>query len=155
MSEILNFHEVDFQFADELAAEPGCGHLRHCFACGVCTAACPVSEIEPGFSPAIILRQILHGQRDQLLASPLLWQCARCARCSFQCPQDVRFLDIIQGLQRMAVRLGVVSAVRADQIEKGERLIRELRSKFIQQLWSSPEETDAALVLDHLRFKPE
>lgn len=155
MTDILRFQDLDFQFKDEVAAEPGCQHLLRCFSCGVCTATCPVSEVEPTFSPAVIIRQILHGRREQLLTSHILWHCARCARCSFQCPQDVRFLDIIEGLRNIALRQRVVSYVRAAQLARGERLIQELRSRLISELLSGPEEMDAATVLARLRSEPE
>jgi heterodisulfide reductase subunit C len=111
-----------------------------CFACGVCTATCPVSELEPGFSPSQIIRQILYGQRAALLGSPALWYCARCARCSFQCPQDVRFLDIIQGLRNLALRDGWISPERVASLSQGEQLIQELRRRLIAELLSGPEE---------------
>lgn len=103
MNEILRIHDLDFQFKDEVAQEPGCEHLLRCFSCGVCTATCPVAEIEPSFSPSRIIRQILYGMRESLLSSPVIWYCARCANCSFQCPQDVRFLDIVQGLRNLSL----------------------------------------------------
>ncbi|MFA5110563.1 MAG: 4Fe-4S dicluster domain-containing protein [Desulfobaccales bacterium] len=139
MTETINLQELDPLFKDEVAAEPGCQHLRRCFGCGVCTATCPVSELVPGFSPSQIIRQILYGQRAALLGSPTLWYCARCARCSFQCPQDVRFLDIIQGLRNLAVRDGVVSAERLARLERGEALIQELRRRLIGEILSGPE----------------
>jgi heterodisulfide reductase subunit C len=93
-----------------------------------------VSEITPDFSPSLIIRQILYGRRAQLLSSPALWHCARCARCSFQCPQDVRFLDIIQGLRSIALREGLISAAKAELLEKGEGLIQELRGRMIKRI---------------------
>ena len=78
-----------------------------------------MSEVTPGFSPSQIIRQVLYGQRAALLSSPALWHCARCARCSFQCPQDVRFLDIIQGLRNLARRDGFISPARLAQLEEG------------------------------------
>jgi heterodisulfide reductase subunit C len=140
MTETVNLQDLDPQFKDEVAAEPGCQHLLRCFACGVCTATCPVSEIEPGFSPSQIIRQILYGQRAALLGSPALWYCARCARCSFQCPQDVRFLDIIQGLRNLALRDGCISPERVASLSQGEQLIQELRRRLIAALLSGPEE---------------
>jgi heterodisulfide reductase subunit C2 len=143
MTETVNLQDLDPQFKDEVAAEPGCQHLLRCFACGVCTATCPVSELTPDFSPSQIIRQVLYGQRAALLSSPALWHCARCARCSFQCPQDVRFLDIIQGLRNLALRDGWVSPTRAIRLEQGERLIQELRRRLIDELLSGPEEQEA------------
>lgn len=131
---MLRIHDLDFRFKDELAREPGCQHLLRCFSCGVCTGACPVSEIEPEFSPSLIIRRILYGMKRELLASPAIWYCARCARCSFQCPQDVRFMDIVQGLQQMALREGFVSPARVARLQEGERLIQEVRRRFIREL---------------------
>lgn len=150
MSEILTLQDLDPQFKDEVAAQPGCQHLLRCFACGVCTATCPVSEVTPGFSPSLIIRQVLYGQREALLSSPVLWYCARCARCSFQCPQDVRFLDIIQGLRRLAVQDGKVSPTRVAQLEQGEHLIADLRQRLIGELLAGDEELQAEDVLARL-----
>jgi heterodisulfide reductase subunit C len=136
MDDKLRLQDLDLLFKEEVAREPGCQHLLRCFACGACTAACPVSAIIPDFSPSLIIRQILYGLRAQLLASPALWYCARCARCSFQCPQDVRFLDIIQGLRQMALREGLISAAKAELLAKGEDLIQELRARMIEQILS-------------------
>lgn len=142
MTEPVNLQDLDPRFKDEVAAEPGCQHLWRCFACGVCTATCPVSELTPDFSPSQIIRQVLYGQRAALLSSPALWHCARCARCSFQCPQDVRFLDIIQGLRNLALRDGFISPDRVARLEEGERLIQELRLRLIGELLSEPEELE-------------
>jgi len=150
MSEILTLQDLDPQFKDEVAAQPGCQHLLRCFACGVCTATCPVSEVTPGFSPSQIIRQVLYGQREALLGSPAIWYCARCARCSFQCPQDVRFLDIIQGLRHLAVQDGKVSPARVAQLERGDHLVAELRQRLIGELLAGDEELQAEDVLVRL-----
>lgn len=139
MDTTLQIQDLDPLFKEELAREPGCQHLYRCFACGVCTATCPVAEIEPEFSPSRIIRQILYGMKDELLASPALWYCARCAQCSFSCPQDVRFLDIVQGLRNLAVREGVVSEARAASLAQGEKLIQELRRRLLSTLVTAPE----------------
>lgn len=155
MTETVNLQDLDPQFKDEVAAEPGCQHLLRCFACGVCTATCPVSEVTPGFSPSQIIRQVLYGQRAALLSSPALWHCARCARCSFQCPQDVRFLDIIQGLRNLSLRDGWITPARVGQLEEGERLIQELRRRLIGELLSGPEELEAKNALPRIAGEVE
>jgi heterodisulfide reductase subunit C len=136
----MRIHELDPYFKDELAREPGCQHLLRCFSCGVCTATCPVSEIEPVFSPSLIIRQILYGMKRELLASPSLWYCARCANCSFQCPQDVRFMDIVQGLRNMALREGSISPERAALLERSEHLVQELRRRLIGEIVTMDED---------------
>ncbi len=148
--EKLRIQDLDHQFKDELAREPGCQHLRRCFSCGVCTAVCPVSTIEPDFSPSRILRQIMYGMRAELLASPALWYCLGCAQCSFQCPQDVRFLDIIQGLRHLAVREGLISPDLAERCRQGEDLLYQVRRRLLAKLISQPnrEESLSTLVVE-------
>jgi heterodisulfide reductase subunit C len=155
MDETLNLQDLDPLFKDEVAAEPGCQHLRRCFACGVCTATCPVSELTPSFSPSQIIRQVLYGQRAALLGSPALWYCARCARCSFQCPQDVRFLDIIQGLRNLALRDGWISPARVALLARGEALIQELRRRLIDGILTGPEELEVKELLARLTDKKD
>jgi heterodisulfide reductase subunit C len=155
MTETLHLQDLDPRFKDEVAAEPGCQHLLRCFSCGVCTATCPVSEIESSFSPSQIIRQVLYGQREALLSSPALWYCARCARCSFQCPQDVRFLDIIQGLRNLALRDGFISPARVARLAQAERLIQEVRQRLIGELLSRDEELEAEDVLRRLIGDPD
>jgi heterodisulfide reductase subunit C2 len=155
MTDTVNLQDLDLLFKDEVAAEPGCQHLLRCFGCGVCTATCPVSELTPEFSPSQIIRQVLYGQRAALLSSPALWHCARCARCSFQCPQDVRFLDIIQGLRNLALRDGLISPGRVARLEQGERLIQELRRRLIGELLSGPEELEVKDALTRIAGEVE
>lgn len=150
MPDILLLQDTDPYFKEELAQEPGCEHLWRCFSCGVCTAVCPVSQVEPGFSPSLILRQVFHGLREQLLSSPALWYCLRCARCSFQCPQDVRFLDIIQGLQHLAVRHGYLTPERLRLLSQAEHLVQELRRRLIGAILTGPEDLDLRAVLKKL-----
>jgi len=140
MDDTLKIQELDPLFKEEVAREPGCQHLLRCFACGVCTATCPVAEIEAEFSPGRIIRQILYGMKDKLLASPSLWYCMRCAQCSFSCPQDVRFLDIIQGLRNLAVRDGAITPMRASRLAAGEKAVQELRRRLVAALLAAPED---------------
>jgi heterodisulfide reductase subunit C len=159
MNNTLKIQDLDPLFKEELAREPGCQHLLRCFACGVCTATCPVAEIEREFSPSRIIRQILYGMRDQLLASPALWYCARCAQCSFSCPQDVRFLDIIQGLRNLAVREGAVSQERAARLAQGEQLIQDLRRRLLTALLAASEDgldlkAELTRALDEIEIPP-
>jgi len=150
MPDILRLQDTDPYFPEEVAQEPGCDHLRRCFSCGLCTATCPVSQLEPGFSPSLILRQIFHGLRQQLLSSPALWYCALCARCSFQCPQDVRFLDIIQGLRNLAVRNGYITSERLLLLSQAELLLQDLRRRLIGEILTGPDDLDLQATLRRL-----
>ena len=149
MTDKARFQEPDPLFVEEVAREPGCQHLARCFSCGVCTASCPVSRVEPGFSPSRILRQIQQGRRQALLSSESLWFCLRCATCSFQCPQDVRFADIMGGLRQMALREGIITPPQAAGLEQLERVMQLLRLKLIKALLSPEERRDLKTLLQH------
>lgn len=139
--EKLNIAALDPFFKDEVAQEPGCQHLHRCFACGVCTATCPVSAVTPEFSPSRILRQILYGWRRELLSSSALWHCLGCAQCSFQCPQDVRFLDIIRGLRNLAIREGFVPAALAARTRQAEMILLQWRRHLLAKILANPHDT--------------
>ena len=93
--EKVDISEMDLSFADEVMSYPGGEHLRKCFACGTCTAGCPISEIDPDYNPRRIIRQILFGMREEVLTSPGIWYCLVCYRCYAHCPQNVNFPDLM------------------------------------------------------------
>ena len=82
----------------------------------------------------------MYGMRQELLASSSLWYCLGCAQCSFQCPQDVRFLDIIQGLRCLAIRAGLVSQILADRCRQAEILLLQVRRQLLTQIISQPDQ---------------
>jgi len=100
--------ELDPGFKHEVAEEPGGENIKVCFSCGVCTAGCPVSEIDPDYNPRRIVRMVLLGMRKQVLSSDFIWLCTLCYTCYARCPQNVRFTDVMGALRNMAVREGYV-----------------------------------------------
>ena len=97
---------LDANFKYEIAGKPGGENIKKCFACGTCTAGCPVFHVENRYNPRKIIRMILLGMREQVLSSNVIWFCSQCYTCSANCPQDVDFSDIISALRDLAVREG-------------------------------------------------
>ena len=100
----LEVSKLDPTFCEEVIAQPGGEHVRRCFACGTCVAGCPVSEVDPEYSPRKIIRQILFGMREEVLSSPLIWYCLVCYRCYARCPQDVNFTDVMRALRYLSLK---------------------------------------------------
>jgi heterodisulfide reductase subunit C len=98
--------KLDPRFKYEVAREPGGEEIRYCFACGTCTAACPVREIEEIYNPRKIIHMILLGMREQVLSSEFIWLCATCYNCEERCPQGVSFAEIITAVKNIAAREG-------------------------------------------------
>ncbi|WP_143106839.1 4Fe-4S dicluster domain-containing protein, partial [Neomoorella thermoacetica] len=56
--------------------------LRSCLTCGVCSGGCPTSDIGAPVDPRKIVRLLLWGMEDKVLASDMIWLCTMCGRCT-------------------------------------------------------------------------
>ena len=101
----ISSNDLDAKFKFEVAAIPGGEHILRCFACGTCTAVCPVSSAFPDeYDPRKIIHMILLGLKDRVLSSNALWYCSHCETCRISCPQNVPFDGISDALRKIAVR---------------------------------------------------
>lgn len=76
-------------------------NLMACLQCQKCTSGCPVAAMTD-IKPHEIVRMVQLGQREQLLASQMLWQCTSCQTCATRCPQQVSVAAINDELRRMS-----------------------------------------------------
>ena len=117
--------EMDEALVREIAAEEGGEAILKCYACGTCTAICPVAFVDERFSPRAVIRMAILGMREELLSSEFPWLCAGCYSCSERCPQGVKVTDIMRAIARIAAREGrshrsIIAAL--DRLEKEGRL---------------------------------
>jgi heterodisulfide reductase subunit C len=126
--------ELDPKFKYELSEEPGGENIKVCFACGVCTASCPVAEVKEEFNPRKIIHMILLGMKDKVLSSDLLWFCETCYTCSFYCPQDVKFANVMSALRNIAVREGYVDPSFLEAIRKVDSYVHSIRVKMVENI---------------------
>jgi len=102
----IDSSQMDPTFVDEIAAEPGGEHIRCCFACGTCTASCPVREVTERYNPRRIIHMAVLGLRDAVVSSDFIWLCSTCYACHERCPQDVRITELMHAIKNIAVRQG-------------------------------------------------
>lgn len=131
MEKIVIDNKLDPNFKYEIAAKPGGENIKKCFACGTCTAGCPVFHVEHEYNPRKIIRMILLGMREQVLSPMVIWLCAQCYTCSANCPQDVDFSDIIFALRDMAVKEGYAPPDLLEKIDKITTAANEFRRDSI------------------------
>lgn len=81
-------------------------NLLNCYACGTCTAGCPVRALDERYNPRRIIRMAILGEEEALLAGNEIWLCTSCYTCQERCPQDVKITDLIIALRNMAVEAG-------------------------------------------------
>jgi heterodisulfide reductase subunit C len=126
-SDIVVVEDLDPSFREEVALMPGGANIKKCFACGTCAAGCPVTNIDEEYNCRTIIRKILYGMREEVLASPVIWLCVMCYRCYARCPQQVNFTDIMRALRHMAVRDGFAPAAmlaKEDEFDKKAQTMR-------------------------------
>lgn len=132
--EKIEAKNLDSQFKYDVAAHPGGENIKLCFACGTCTAGCPVSAIDPEYNPRKIIRQVLLGMRKEVLSSPVIWRCVQCYSCSAKCPQNVKFRDVMKALREMAAAEGYVEAELLEEIEQLDEFSQKLRRDLVNVL---------------------
>ncbi|MCX7591434.1 MAG: 4Fe-4S dicluster domain-containing protein, partial [Kiritimatiellae bacterium] len=74
--------QTDPRFKYEVSTRPGGENLMLCYACGTCTASCPVAQVDSNFDPRRIIRAVLLGLKKEILSSPAIWFCAQCHTCT-------------------------------------------------------------------------
>ena len=131
---MITLNELDAKFKYEVAEEPGGENIKVCFACGLCTAGCPVSAIDPEYNPRRIIRMVLLGMRKEVLSSNIIWLCSLCYTCQAHCPQNVNFADVMKALRSMAVREGYVHPSFIERIKEIDTFSQRLRHQMVNSI---------------------
>jgi len=116
-SAVIDMSELDPHFKHEIAGEPGGGNVKACFACGTCSASCPVREIDDRYNPRKIIRMAILGMRDRVLQSDFIWLCSTCYTCEERCPQNVCITEVINAIKNIATREGYIHSAFKTQAE--------------------------------------
>jgi heterodisulfide reductase subunit C len=112
---MIRTKDLDPNFKYEVARELGTSNFQRCFACGTCTAGCPVRYIDEKYNPRKIIRMVLLGMRDEVLQSDFIWLCSTCYTCHDRCPQDVGITEVMTALRNIAVREGHIHPAFREQ----------------------------------------
>lgn len=102
----IDLNGADARFKHEVARRRGGEHIKRCYACGACSARCPVGDVYGDFDPRRLIRLILLGLKDEVLKSPMIWFCSTCFTCQETCPQGVNFTEVLFALKNMAAEAG-------------------------------------------------
>ena len=130
--EDIQTSKLDPKFKYEVAARPGGDKLKRCYSCGTCTATCPVAAVDSDFNPRRIIRMAVLGMREEVLSAPELWLCVQCTACGFRCPQNVKFVEVIAALRRMAVEEKYFPEKTIEEIEALDKSVQELRRDMVR-----------------------
>ena len=100
--------DPDYRLLEQIEAE-GPFQAEACFQCRKCTNGCPVA-FAMDLYPDEVIRMVILGQRETVLACQTIWVCAACETCTTRCPNDVRIAELMDCLKEMAVHEGVPSS---------------------------------------------
>ncbi|NLI97608.1 4Fe-4S dicluster domain-containing protein [bacterium] len=114
---VVRFEDLNPSFKYEIQAEPNGEFITRCYACGTCTASCPVRATDDSFNPRRIIHMALLGMKEQVLKSEFVWLCSTCYSCHERCPQDVRITEMMNALKNLAVKSGYIHPAFTAQID--------------------------------------
>ncbi len=77
-----------------MSALPDGGNLNACLTCGMCTSGCPATGLVD-MDPRKFLRMAALGMEEEIAASPWIWFCSMCQRCSRACPMNINIPQLI------------------------------------------------------------
>jgi Fe-S oxidoreductase len=131
---------ADYKEIIDVIKESGGEAFKLCFQCGLCDTVCPWNRVRD-FSMRKIVRQAAFGMTE--IESEDIWRCTTCGRCPQQCPRDVKQIESVMSLRRIANEYGVfptavkpIRTINASLIGEGNPLSEERknRSKWAEGL---------------------
>lgn len=74
----------------------------YCLECGVCTGTCPISRLNPRYSPRLIVERALLEEPGRIVEDQDLWACLTCGTCSKRCPSQVDYPEFMRASRQIA-----------------------------------------------------
>jgi Fe-S oxidoreductase len=84
--------------------EKGGDPVKFCYQCGKCDTVCPWNKVR-NFSMRKLIREATFGLSE--IEREEIWRCTTCGKCPQRCPRDVKQIDDMVALRRMATGYGV------------------------------------------------
>jgi len=98
---------------DEVKASGG-DAVKYCYECGMCDTVCPWNRVST-FSMRRLIREAAFGLSE--IEREEIWRCTTCGLCPQRCPRDVKQIEDMVSLRRIATEYGLypssVSPIRA------------------------------------------
>ena len=99
METLAPFKEV----IDEVKQKGG-DAVKYCYQCGKCDTVCPWNRVRK-FSMRKLIREATFGLSE--IEKEEIWRCTTCGKCPQRCPRDVKQIDDMVALRRVATGYGV------------------------------------------------
>jgi Fe-S oxidoreductase len=117
---------------DEIKANGG-DAVKLCYECGMCDTVCPWNRVST-FSMRRLIREATFGLSE--IEREEIWRCTTCGKCPQRCPRDVKQIEGMISLRRMATEYGLfppsvrpIRAVSASLATQGNPLGEERKTR--------------------------
>jgi Fe-S oxidoreductase len=117
---------------DEVKANGG-DAVKLCYECGICDTVCPWNRVTT-FSMRKLIREATFGLSE--IEREEIWRCTTCGLCPQRCPRDVKQIEDMVALRRMATQYGLyppsvrpVRAVSASLTAQGNPFGEERKNR--------------------------
>jgi heterodisulfide reductase subunit C len=84
--------------------------ILSCYQCLKCSAGCPAS-FAMDMLPHQVIRAVLYGRKDRVLASKTIWVCASCETCTTRCPNRIDIAGVMDRLRQLRIESGKAAAM--------------------------------------------
>lgn len=124
----------------------------YCQECGKCSSSCPVTRLDPSYSPRLAVEKALMGMEDAVYTDKGLWSCLTCYLCRERCPLDIEYDELIKTCRAKASGKGIVGNCSHEGVLFS--LSRLMANPQLKQdrLWWVPREAQTAKTGDVLYF---
>ncbi len=78
--------------------------VKYCYQCGKCDTVCPWNRVRK-FSMRKLIREATFGLTE--IENEEIWRCTTCGRCQEVCPREVKQIQNMMAVRRMATGYGV------------------------------------------------
>ncbi|MEM4267838.1 MAG: 4Fe-4S dicluster domain-containing protein [Candidatus Woesearchaeota archaeon] len=109
----INMQSFNYTLREKLIGE--IPDLKKCFQCGTCASSCVATKYSKHFNPRQIIQAGVYGFQAKIMNDDL-WRCTTCNRCNERCPQDVNPYEVIVKLKNIALRNGLVSEQKSNEL---------------------------------------
>jgi len=79
----------------------------YCQECGKCSGSCPITRLDPLYSPRLAVEKALLGLEKAVLTDKGLWSCLTCYLCRQRCPLDIEYDELIRTFRAKATAYGI------------------------------------------------
>jgi len=102
MSQVVTPKRLPAEAQEKLAGL----NLNLCFTCGTCSSGCPITGNPNmvGWDTRKVIRMLVMGLIDEVVASKFPWLCTGCGRCSAACPMDLDMPAIMGYMKNLRPR---------------------------------------------------